>query len=166
MARLKKQTHPPADKSISWKLYCWSSNNSCRWIHCSTSWWNSFRKQHIWTLWKVCIQIWPGRFAVAFFQQRDSGITILLIVMFGILLGKRLGALKNPSPSIAEKLMLATDNLFEVSHDAMYGLPWWKCFPTKSYKKLVECEDTIYEYVNSFFYSLLKQIALTLHCLS
>lgn len=54
--------------------------------------------------------------------------------------------------------MIATENLFEVSHEAMYGLPLWKYFPTKSYQKLAECEDTIYEYtfnlsvlINRFF---------------
>lgn len=71
---------------------------------------------------------------------------IFFQVIFAILLGQRLGALKNnPIPPIAERLMLATENLFEVSHEAMYGLPLWKYFPTKSYQKLAECEDTIYE---------------------
>lgn len=67
-------------------------------------------------------------------------------VIFAILLDQRLGALdKNFVPPIAERLMFATQNLFEVSHEAMYGLPWWKYFPTNAYKKLIECEDTIYE---------------------
>lgn len=67
-------------------------------------------------------------------------------VIFAILLGRRLGALNKSSiPPIAERLMFATENLFEVSHETMYGLPWWKYFPTKSYRKLAECENIIYE---------------------
>ncbi|XP_057364425.1 ecdysone 20-monooxygenase-like [Daphnia carinata] len=69
-----------------------------------------------------------------------------LEVIFAILLGRRLGALNKSSiPPIAERLMFATENLFEVSHETMYGLPWWKYFPTKSYRKLAECEDIIYD---------------------
>lgn len=75
-----------------------------------------------------------------------------MLVIFSILLGQRLGALKSSIPPVVERLMLATGNLFEVSHEAMYGLPWWKYFPTNSYRKFVECEETIYKYSHKIIF--------------
>lgn len=67
-----------------------------------------------------------------------------------ILLNQRLGTLKEYIPPVAARLMEATDKLFEVSHDTMYGLPWWKYIPSKPYQKLINCENTIYEVFADF----------------
>ena len=65
-----------------------------------------------------------------------------------VLLDQRLGTLKECIPPVAARLMEATDKLFEVSHDTMYGLPWWKYIPSKPYQELINCENTIYELVH------------------
>ena len=62
-----------------------------------------------------------------------------------IVLDQQLGSLRDDVSPMVEKLMLATDKLFEVCHDTMYGFPFWKYFPSKAYNQLVECEDVIYE---------------------
>ncbi|KAK4024914.1 hypothetical protein OUZ56_010406 [Daphnia magna] len=67
-------------------------------------------------------------------------------VIFAIIVDRRLEALsKSCFPPIAERLMFATKNLFEVSHESTHELPWWKYFPTKSYRKLAKCEDIMYD---------------------
>jgi len=68
-----------------------------------------------------------------------------------VLLNKRLGTLKEEIPPLAVRLLKATDKLFEVSHNTMYGLPWWKYVPSKAYKELISCEDTIYEVFADYF---------------
>jgi len=73
-----------------------------------------------------------------------------------VLLDQRLGTLKECIPPVAARLMEATDKLFEVSHDTMYGLPWWKYIPSKPYQELINCENTIYE-VFADFVSKAKQ---------
>jgi len=67
-----------------------------------------------------------------------------------VLLNHRLGTLKECIPPVAARLMKATDKLFEVSHDTMYGLPWWKYVPSKPYQELINCENTIYEVFADF----------------
>jgi len=46
---------------------------------------------------------------------------------------------------LALKLAAAVKVHFCASRDTFYGLPFWKVFPTRAYKKLVESEEVIYE---------------------
>lgn len=64
--------------------------------------------------------------------------------MMGILMNKRLGALKDSVPMLAKRLIHVSDRLFEICHETMYGFPWWKYFPTRSYKDLIDNENEIY----------------------
>jgi len=45
---------------------------------------------------------------------------IFIPAIGAILLDQRLGTFNNSVPLMAERLMQATDNLFEVCHEAMY----------------------------------------------
>lgn len=67
------------------------------------------------------------------------------LVIVAVLLNHQLGALKDDIPPVVTKLIAATERLFEVCHETMYGLPLWKYFPSRSYRELIKSEDTIYK---------------------
>ena len=62
-----------------------------------------------------------------------------------MILGRRMGFLDLEVDHLALKLAAAVKVHFCASRDTFYGLPFWKVFPTRAYKKLVESEEVIYE---------------------
>lgn len=63
-----------------------------------------------------------------------------------LVLGRRMGFLLPEGESqTTRQLAHAVHEHFLASRDTYFGLPIWKFFPTSSYKKLTESEDTIYK---------------------
>jgi ecdysone 20-monooxygenase len=56
-----------------------------------------------------------------------------------------MGFLNEAVDETAARLAAAVQDHFCASRDTYYGLPLWKYFPTKAYKKFAESEETIYE---------------------
>ena len=67
-------------------------------------------------------------------------------------LDSRMGCLStstSPTPD-GNQLISATKLLFESYNELYYGLPIWKFYPTKSYRKLDEAESIIYETASKY----------------
>jgi ecdysone 20-monooxygenase len=56
-----------------------------------------------------------------------------------------MGFLELQVDALANKLANAVKGHFCASRDTFYGLPFWKVFPTPSYRLLVKSEEEIYE---------------------
>jgi ecdysone 20-monooxygenase len=56
-----------------------------------------------------------------------------------------MGFLEHEVDAKAYRLGTAIKGHFCASRDTFYGLPFWKVFPTRSYKLFVESEEEIYE---------------------
>jgi len=69
----------------------------------------------------------------------------MLIGTCTLILGRRMGFLELQVDALANKLANAVKGHFCASRDTFYGLPFWKVFPTPSYRLLVKSEEEIYE---------------------
>lgn len=74
-----------------------------------------------------------------------------------LILGRRMGFLEHEVDAKACRLGTAIKCHFCASRDAFYGLPFWKVFPTRSYKLFVESEEEIYDIVSEMVESALKE---------
>ncbi|XP_069685662.1 ecdysone 20-monooxygenase isoform X1 [Periplaneta americana] len=74
-----------------------------------------------------------------------------------LILGRRMGFLDSEVDPLAARLASAVKNHFCASRDTFYGLPFWKVFPTRAYKMLVNSEDQIYDIVSELVESALKE---------
>ncbi|XP_025015989.1 ecdysone 20-monooxygenase [Tetranychus urticae] len=82
-----------------------------------------------------------------------------------ISLNTRLGCLSTGGSSEDAKRLIAADkSLFEAFQVLYHGIPWWKFWPTPSYRKFVSAEDEIYnissKYVDSAFDDLVSSKTL------
>lgn len=60
-----------------------------------------------------------------------------------------MGFMSTNPPEKARILAAAVKDLFGTQRDSFYGFGLWKYFPTKTYRKFVECEEIIYKYVGT-----------------
>lgn len=60
-----------------------------------------------------------------------------------------MGFMSTNPPEKARILAVSVKELFAIKRDSYYGFGLWKYFPTPTYRKFVQCEETIYKYVGS-----------------
>uniref|UniRef100_A0A8D8QU82 Ecdysone 20-monooxygenase n=1 Tax=Cacopsylla melanoneura TaxID=428564 RepID=A0A8D8QU82_9HEMI len=88
-------------------------------------------------------------YTVACFEALANRMGLESVVT--LILGRRLGFLSEDDVDpTTVKLAVAVRDQFLASRDTFYGLPVWKLFPTRAYKKLIESEETIYSIVSSY----------------
>lgn len=63
------------------------------------------------------------------------------------MLGRRMGFMSTNPSEKARILAVSVKELFAMQRDSYYGFGLWKYFPTRTYRKFVQCEETIYKYV-------------------
>jgi ecdysone 20-monooxygenase len=56
-----------------------------------------------------------------------------------------MGFLDRDVDPLARRLATAVQGIFRASNDTFYGLPFWKVFPSRSYKLFEKSEEEIYE---------------------
>lgn len=64
-----------------------------------------------------------------------------------LMLGRRMGFMSTNPSEKARILAVSVKQLFAMKRDSYYGFGLWKYFPTPTYRKFVQCEETIYKYV-------------------
>ncbi|KAJ6626777.1 Ecdysone 20-monooxygenase [Pseudolycoriella hygida] len=65
-----------------------------------------------------------------------------------LILGRRMGFMSHNPPNKARILATSVKEMFAMIRDSYYGFGLWKYFPTQTYRKFVEHEETIYNIVS------------------
>lgn len=90
---------------------------------------------------------------------QDATYRLALESISMMCLDSRMGCLSiNSTTSDGNTLIAATKSLFDSYNELYYGLPLWKFYPTKSYKKLDKAESTIYETASKYVEKALARL--------
>ncbi|KAI1290278.1 Ecdysone 20-monooxygenase [Halotydeus destructor] len=83
---------------------------------------------------------------------QESTYRLALETICMMCLDSRMGCLATSGSSSmdGEVLIAATKLLFEAYQELYYGIPLWKLYETKSYKKLVTAEETLYSFASKY----------------